>query len=318
MLGSRGFDFEKQFSPHGGKNMKCKCEFVAGYKGETKIEGYDTKSLYEQWQLSRSIRADLKLSQEEIKEVFRLLDVQSIDSIDAESFVFEWIEAKNAIGSEATLETIAVELSKNKPTWSKQIGMYSNEQPIAKVQAEEYESKIKKSIEKAVNKFRSSKDWSATVGAYLDSIAYPPGSISSDVKAEIWPHEIEIAQNLSKNGMDVSFIKASNTPGSHTPDALVDGVPFEFKRVRSGSLKKVFSNTWEALSQSPNVVIDLTASDIPFEQGAAEAKKHFNEATFRYQSKYEKKIGAPIGDKKVRMKRLIVIKGNRVEEVFDK
>lgn len=46
---AKGFVFKREFDPHGGKNKACKCRFMPGIEGETKIEGYDRKEYLGQY-----------------------------------------------------------------------------------------------------------------------------------------------------------------------------------------------------------------------------------------------------------------------------
>lgn len=97
--------------------MNCDCQFMPGITGKTFIDGYDTKSLYEQWQVSKAIRSELKLSEEEIKTAFKELGLRTVASVDPEYFVYEWIDAKELLGDGASVSDIAAEMAKNKKKW---------------------------------------------------------------------------------------------------------------------------------------------------------------------------------------------------------
>lgn len=47
--GSRGFSFYREFNPHKGGKASCKCEFMPGIEGKTRIEGYDENEVSRKW-----------------------------------------------------------------------------------------------------------------------------------------------------------------------------------------------------------------------------------------------------------------------------
>ena len=123
----------------------------------------------------------------------------------------------------------------------------------------------------------------------LSQISPDQGMITTQTGAKFDGKELNVAIRLAGAGSDVSFIKASSKPGSHTPDMLKDGVPVEIKRVESSSVKRLFKKMWEASSQSRDIVIDLSLETIS-EQDAEKTAKEFLETPLsRYQSNYEKK-----------------------------
>lgn len=123
----------------------------------------------------------------------------------------------------------------------------------------------------------------------LSQISPDEGMITTQIGAKFDGKELNVAIRLADMGSDVSFIKASSKPGSHTPDMLKDGVPVEIKRVESSSVKRLFKKMWEASSQSRDIVIDLSLESIS-EQDAEKTAKEFLETPLsRYQSNYEKK-----------------------------
>lgn len=82
------------------------------------------------------------------------------------------------------------------------------------------------------------------------------GKITIQAGSEIWPHELKTATALIDAGCNVEFIPKNKNEHQHSPDALIDGIPFEMKAPESSHLSVVDKNIKKALSQSCNIVFD--------------------------------------------------------------
>ncbi|MET7937798.1 PrsW family intramembrane metalloprotease [Streptomyces sp. NPDC005322] len=89
------------------------------------------------------------------------------------------------------------------------------------------------------------------------------------------PKERRIAETLQSEGKNVKALKESPVDGVKTPDALVDGVPTEFKTLQPGAAPNAVKNTLNtAKKQSRDAVIDARGSGLD-ESGAREGMGKF-------------------------------------------
>lgn len=148
----------------------------------------------------------------------------------------------------------------------------------------------------------------------LSQISPDQGMITTQTGAKFDGKELNVAIRLADMGSDVSFIKASSKPGSHTPDMLKDGVPVEIKRVESSSVKRLFKKMWEASSQSRDIVIDLSLETISEKDAEKTAKEFLETPLSRYRSNYEKKHSTGNGNykKQIRADSITLILHDRV------
>lgn len=128
MIASQGFHFTKQFSPHGGRKAKCKCEFMAGYEGKTKVEGYDPMAIKEQWRTAREIRLELDLDEWELKELFNTLGIESLDNVSAIDIIDGFVEATAKLGDgvSPTIKNIASEMLADRSVGAKKLVGYKD------------------------------------------------------------------------------------------------------------------------------------------------------------------------------------------------
>ncbi|WP_143645223.1 PrsW family glutamic-type intramembrane protease [Streptomyces antioxidans] len=88
------------------------------------------------------------------------------------------------------------------------------------------------------------------------------GAIDETEKA-FSPKERRIAETLQSEGKDVKALKESPVDGIKTPDALVDGVPTEFKTLQPGAASNAVKNTLNtAKKQSRDAVVDARGSGL--------------------------------------------------------
>ncbi|MEU5609204.1 hypothetical protein AB0H03_10815 [Streptomyces sparsogenes] len=89
------------------------------------------------------------------------------------------------------------------------------------------------------------------------------------------PKERRIAETLQSEGKNVKALKESAVDGVKTPDALVDGVPTEFKTLQPGAAPNAVKNTLNtAKKQSRDAVVDARGSGLD-EGGAREGMGKF-------------------------------------------
>ncbi|WP_210585583.1 PrsW family glutamic-type intramembrane protease [Streptomyces sp. GESEQ-35] len=100
------------------------------------------------------------------------------------------------------------------------------------------------------------------------------GSIDESEK-QFRPKERRIAETLQREGKDVKALKESEVPGQKTADAIVDGVPTEFKTLDSGAAPNSVKNTLNtAKKQARDAVVDARGSGLG-EDGAREGLGKF-------------------------------------------
>ncbi|MGP3926506.1 CdiA C-terminal domain-containing protein [Streptomyces sp. 8N616] len=100
------------------------------------------------------------------------------------------------------------------------------------------------------------------------------GAIDESEKA-FSPKERKIAESLQAEGKNVKALKESTVEGQRTPDALVDGVPTEFKTLQPGAAPNAIKNTLNtAKKQARDAIIDARGSGLS-ESGAREGMGKF-------------------------------------------
>ncbi|MEU7061690.1 PrsW family glutamic-type intramembrane protease [Streptomyces sp. NPDC046197] len=100
------------------------------------------------------------------------------------------------------------------------------------------------------------------------------GSIDESEKV-FSPKERRIAETLQSEGKNVKALKESQVDGRKTPDAVVDGVPTEFKTLDPGAAPNSVKNTLNtAKKQARDAVVDARGSGLE-ESGAREGLEKF-------------------------------------------
>lgn len=99
------------------------------------------------------------------------------------------------------------------------------------------------------------------------------GIISRPKGALIEDHELAVARILACTGNDVKFIPASTTK---TPDIHFCGLDWEIKSPVGSSSRTVENNFRHALTQSKNVIIDLSRIKRPEECCIRDVKRQLD------------------------------------------
>ena len=81
------------------------------------------------------------------------------------------------------------------------------------------------------------------------------GNITIVGNANVWPHEMDTARALARDGRDVEFIDRGGR-GDGCADVRLDGLVWEPKSPKSDKMAMVQKNMRRALHQSPNVIFD--------------------------------------------------------------
>ena len=87
------------------------------------------------------------------------------------------------------------------------------------------------------------------------------GSIRLPADGKPQPHEIRTAERLMSMGHRVQFLSATHV--GRTPDALLDGVQWEFKAPSGSGKNNVVQTIRDARGQSGRILIDLARSPLP-------------------------------------------------------
>ena len=111
---------------------------------------------------------------------------------------------------------------------------------------------------------KSREGYDETVNAYLASIS--DGRVSAEYRAKPKAKEIQAATWLARNGHEVRFNFETNKPGSNTADVLMDGIPYEIKRLGTHNAHKAKIRIGEAARQCSNIIVDLSLRTLTGEQ----------------------------------------------------
>lgn len=103
--------------------------------------------------------------------------------------------------------------------------------------------------------------YESTYNAFLDALS-GNGFLSAQHGVKLEGKEIQLGAWLSAKGHDVRYLYASSERGDHTPDMLLDGEPWEMKRVVSGNVRKLKERIDEAARQSDSIIADLSVSEL--------------------------------------------------------
>ena len=90
-----------------------------------------------------------------------------------------------------------------------------------------------------------------------------PGKITIPDGVSIYPHELIVAEILSRTGYDVTFIPVGITS---TPDIKYRGLFWEIKSPIGSSSRTLENNIRAAARQSHNIIIDLHRIKLPEEK----------------------------------------------------
>jgi hypothetical protein len=82
------------------------------------------------------------------------------------------------------------------------------------------------------------------------------GKIIIAANANVWSHEIETAKALAVAGFTVEFLRRSEEPHATSADILIDGVKWEMKAPKGGSMKTVEKNLRKAVHQASCIIFD--------------------------------------------------------------
>lgn len=85
--------FNEEFNPHKGSKASCKCEFMPGVKGKTRIEGYNPDTVYKEWRAAVKIRESLEISEEEAKILLDRLGITKLSDARVDRVISIWKKA---------------------------------------------------------------------------------------------------------------------------------------------------------------------------------------------------------------------------------
>lgn len=109
----------------------------------------------------------------------------------------------------------------------------------------------------------------------IGTIIIPPG-VFADVHEKLTVDFLAI-----KIGFDVTFLVPDRRKGTRTPDIEMNGLAWELKSPTGRSPRTIENNLRSALTQSPNIVLDLRRMDgrIPTLKLLKEAERRFRNAS---------------------------------------
>jgi len=97
-------------------------------------------------------------------------------------------------------------------------------------------------------------------------------------------HEFETAKYFAAMGKDIIFLKPSNSPNTHTPDILMEGVEWEMKCPQGDSKRTIETNFRKAVQQSKYIIFDLRRVKLPEKLCLSQLEKEY------YSRKYLKRM----------------------------
>ena len=104
------------------------------------------------------------------------------------------------------------------------------------------------------------------------------GKIIKPGNVNVWPHEEVTAKVLALAGYNVEFIPCGKRAGENSADAYLDGVKWEMKAPRAGSLKAVERNLKRGRWQSDKIIFDSRRmKGVPDKAIERELRKRFDE-----------------------------------------
>jgi len=89
------------------------------------------------------------------------------------------------------------------------------------------------------------------------------------------PHEHDIVQLFTKQGLDVELIPTARQRRRKTADAIIDGIEWEFKTLRGRTTQSIERLLKKAYKQSCNIVIDIRHTSIQEKQAIAKINYEF-------------------------------------------
>lgn len=266
MHASRGFDYTHVFDPHGPGKPKCKCRFVPGVKGVTKVEGYDPDECYSAWNVLKGVNAELERAERKasLKEMGATRD-------DVDAFLAALGGRLSEMYPDDVHDELVAHLEKQKrirrridnaTTISRRLyeggaDVVLNE---AKILDEKLDDAWKKHIAGGGNRI-----------SYADSYAQfisdaTGGKVSIEDFAKIEGKELQVARWLSDFMGHVVIRnpeKYKIAIGGNTSDMLIGDELWEQKRISSTNSRKIKKRVTEKLDrQGPNFIVDLSVSQM--------------------------------------------------------
>ena len=112
---------------------------------------------------------------------------------------------------------------------------------------------------------KTEEAYRATVGRYISELS-PDGRMSARYKAKPSGKELAAAERMAANGHAIEFLPAVGN-GKH-PDAIIDGLTSDFKRIESEHRQKVFDRVKEAKAKADRVIVDLSMRTMTVEKAS--------------------------------------------------
>lgn len=139
------------------------------------------------------------------------------------------------------------------------------------------ELKLREAIREAWKQYkrqRTRENYAKTVGALIESLS-PDGKIKTEYRAFPRAKELLAAQALASNGHTIVFLPQAGE-GKH-PDATIDGVLADFKRIESSNSGKVYQRIKEGAVKADMIVVDLSLDSITVKDAAKKAEEAIND-----------------------------------------
>ena len=93
-------------------------------------------------------------------------------------------------------------------------------------------------------------------------------------------HEFDVAKYFASMGKDITFLKPSRIPNTHTPDIQMDGLEWEIKSPVGNSKRTIETNFRQAVKQSHYIIFDLRRIKVPERQCLSQLEKEFAARTY--------------------------------------
>ena len=245
MLASRGavYATARNAGEQNHYHRGCDCKIVPSFGDDAVVEGYDPRAYYEAWQ-------EFERIDKMVGEDGRPLRKTERDRLKRGYLASHGMRSKAPAAAWRDL----------KRGWDAAL---------------EREAELAKSVNRAWAQFKRQETpagYAATMGEFVFSFS-SGGGVSAEYYAKPKAKELMAAEVLSKSGHEVVFLPELGGYGDKNPDARVDGVVADFKRIESSNADKIFQNIKRSSGQASMFVIDLRLSAIPLGEARRQASR---------------------------------------------
>lgn len=245
MLASRGavYATAKTAGEQNHFHRGCDCKIVPSFGDGDLVEGYDPDAYYDAWREFERIDAMAG-------EDGRPLGKSERDRLKREYLVSHRLRADAPTVARRDAETKRADVLKAEKALTKRINSHWSEYTRNETQ----------------------ESYARTMGRLVSSFS-SRGIVSAEFRAKPKAKELETAKILSEAGHEVVLLPELYGYGKKNPDARVDGVAADFKRIESNNPDKIYQNLKRSAGQARMYVVDLRISQIKLAEAMRQASR---------------------------------------------